>query len=169
MHVNLSRNWRNVGYTVRGTTPLPTPTGPVVQMVKICLQCGITGSGRSLGEGNGYPLQYSCLDNPMDKGAWQATVHGVTRGGHDREPSIAAVLRLLIRVAAVSCLVFLQQCSSFSYLFFTQDQQRNRTEIAEFSPDLTEESQVLLWPWPRRFACWPHFLLFSHSVTFDSL
>ena len=33
----------------------------------------------------------------------------------------------------------------------------------------TEESQVLLWPWPRRSACWPHFLSFSHSVTFDSL
>ena len=36
----------------------------------------IPGSGRSLGEGNGYPLQYSCLKNSMDRGAWQATVHG---------------------------------------------------------------------------------------------
>ena len=35
----------------------------------------IPGSGRSLGERNGYPLQYSYLDNPMDRGAWQATVH----------------------------------------------------------------------------------------------
>ena len=32
------------------------------------------------GEGNGTPLQYSCLENPMDGGAWQATVHGVTKG-----------------------------------------------------------------------------------------
>ena len=39
----------------------------------------ILGSGRSLGEGNGYPLQYSCLENSMDRGAWQATVHGVTK------------------------------------------------------------------------------------------
>ena len=31
------------------------------------------------GEGNGNPLQYSCLENPMDKGAWQATVHGVAK------------------------------------------------------------------------------------------
>ena len=31
--------------------------------------------GRSPGEGNGYPLQYSCLENPMDRGAWQATLH----------------------------------------------------------------------------------------------
>ena len=35
----------------------------------------IPGSGRSPGEGNGSPLQYSCLENPMDKGAWWATVH----------------------------------------------------------------------------------------------
>ena len=42
----------------------------------------IPESGRSPGEGNSYPLQYSCLGNPMDRGAWQATVHGVTRGRH---------------------------------------------------------------------------------------
>ena len=39
----------------------------------------IPGSGRSPGEGNGNPLQYSCPENPMDKGAWQATVHRVTQ------------------------------------------------------------------------------------------
>ena len=37
----------------------------------------IPGSGRSPGEGNGNPLQYSCLENPIDGGAWWATVHGV--------------------------------------------------------------------------------------------
>ena len=37
----------------------------------------IPGSGRSPGEGNGNPLQYSCLGSPIDQGAWQATVHGV--------------------------------------------------------------------------------------------
>ena len=39
----------------------------------------IPESGRSPGGGNGNPLQYSCLENPMDRGAWQATVHGVTK------------------------------------------------------------------------------------------
>ena len=39
----------------------------------------IPGSGRSPGESNGYPLQYSCLENPMDGGAWWAAVHGVTK------------------------------------------------------------------------------------------
>ena len=38
----------------------------------------VPGSGRSPGGGNSNPLQYSCLENPMDRGAWQATVHVVT-------------------------------------------------------------------------------------------
>ena len=39
----------------------------------------IPGWGRSPGEGNGYPLEYSCLENSMDRGAWQAIVHGATK------------------------------------------------------------------------------------------
>ena len=39
----------------------------------------IPGLGRSPGEGNGNPLQYSCLGNPMNRGAWWATVHGVAK------------------------------------------------------------------------------------------
>ena len=39
----------------------------------------IPGSGRALVEGNGNPLQYSCLENSIDRGAWRATVHGVTK------------------------------------------------------------------------------------------
>ena len=54
--------------------PREFPGGPVV---RICLQVG--GSGRSPGEGNGHPLQYSCLENPMDRGAWRAAVYGITK------------------------------------------------------------------------------------------
>ena len=43
----------------------------------------IPGLGRSPGEGNGNPLQYSYLENPTDRGAWQATVHGIARVGHN--------------------------------------------------------------------------------------
>ena len=39
----------------------------------------IPGSGRPPGEGNGNPLQYSCLENPMVRGAWRSTVHGVAK------------------------------------------------------------------------------------------
>ena len=53
----------------------------------ICLQCRRPRlgpqSGRSPGEGNDNPLRYSCLENSIDRGAWQATVHGVSRVGHD--------------------------------------------------------------------------------------
>ena len=46
--------------------------------LRICLQCRRPGLGRSPGGGHGNPLQYSCLENPIDKGAWQPEVHGIT-------------------------------------------------------------------------------------------
>ena len=52
-----------------GKEPASTAEDPVV----------IPGSGRSPGGGHGNPLQYSCLENPMNRGAWRATVHGVTQ------------------------------------------------------------------------------------------
>ena len=42
----------------------------------------VSGLGRSPGGEQGYPLQYPCLENPMDRGAWQATVHGSKRAGY---------------------------------------------------------------------------------------
>ena len=49
--------------------------------------CGsIHVSGQFPGGGNGNPLQYSCLGNPMDRGAWRATVHGVTKESDKTEP-----------------------------------------------------------------------------------
>ena len=52
---------------------LPTNTGDTGD------ETWIPGLGRSHGKGNGNPSQYFCLKNPMDRGAWRATVHGVTR------------------------------------------------------------------------------------------
>ena len=62
-------------------------TSLVVQWLRICPAMqgaqiyvhSTPGSGRSPGEGNDNPLQYSCLENPMDRGAWWATVHGVAK------------------------------------------------------------------------------------------
>ena len=63
---------------------LPWRTSLVAQMLKrLAYNAGdlglVTGSGKSSGEGKGNPLQYSCLENPMDRGAWWTTVHGVAK------------------------------------------------------------------------------------------
>ena len=57
----------------------------------------IPGSGRSSGEGNGNPLQYSCLENPMDGGAWWATVHGVSKSRTRLSNFTFTFIRFLIR------------------------------------------------------------------------
>ena len=59
-----------------------TPSGAVVKNLPIKAEdakdkCSVPEWRRCPGEGNGYPLQYSCLENPVDRGAWWATVHGV--------------------------------------------------------------------------------------------
>ena len=61
------------------------PVGSVVKNLPVNAEDtgSILGSGRSPGEGNGNPLQYSCLGKSMDRGAWQTSVHGIARYGHD--------------------------------------------------------------------------------------
>ena len=58
----------------------------------------IPGFGRSPGEGNGYPLQYTCLENSTDRGAWRATAHGFeeldTSAGLTHNPAFVSVLLL---------------------------------------------------------------------------
>ena len=59
------------------------PSGSVVKNLPANAgdKYSVPGLGRFPGEGNCNPLQYSCLENPMDRGSWQATVHGVTKSG----------------------------------------------------------------------------------------
>ena len=56
----------------------------------------IPGSGKSPGEGNGNPLQYSCLGNPMDRGSWWATVHGVAESDMTEQLHFHFLLRTII-------------------------------------------------------------------------
>ena len=84
INANLSPPWRN------STKPVPSrnfPTGSAVKNPPANAgdASSIPGSRRPPGEGNGNPLQYPCLGNAMDRGAWQLTVHGVARIGHDLE------------------------------------------------------------------------------------
>ena len=65
--------------TLASLVPQMVKNPPAMQDTWVQYLGPIPGSGRSLREGNGYALQYSCLENPMDRGAWWATVHGVKR------------------------------------------------------------------------------------------
>ena len=56
----------------------------------------IPGLGRSPGEGNGYPVQYSCLENSMDRGAWWATVRGVAKSHTTEQVTLHAVIEMLV-------------------------------------------------------------------------
>ena len=64
---------KRASQVVLGVKNLPANAGNIRDM------SSISGLGRSPGGGHGSPLQYSCLENPMDRGAWQATVHRVTQ------------------------------------------------------------------------------------------
>ena len=55
----------------------------------------VSGPGRSPGEGNGNPLQYSCLGNPTDRGDWRATAHGVSRVRHNLATQPPPIIQFL--------------------------------------------------------------------------
>ena len=116
----------------------------------------IPGSGRSPGEGNGNPLQYSCLENPMDRGAWQATVLGVTKSQTRLSnftllmtqctiQNVIFVFRFLkieVQLICKSVLVSgAQQSDSVIHIFF----------FRLFSP-VTTHSSILAWkiPWAQK-------------------
>ena len=63
----------------------------------------VPGSGGSPGEGNGNPLQYSYLENPMERGAWQATVHGVAKAFTFTYDLVGACMLLLLLLSRFSC------------------------------------------------------------------
>ena len=75
---DMAKHWNHV----HGVNTIRGPPGDSEVKASACNAgdlSSIPGSGRSSGEGNGKPLQYSCLENPMDRGAWWATVHGVAK------------------------------------------------------------------------------------------
>ena len=88
-----ARHHRRERRPQQGKKPVP-PTGFLRSLVESTCNAGdlgsIPGLGRFPGEGNGNPLQYSCLENPMDRGAWRPAVHGVARGGHTTGDAAAA-------------------------------------------------------------------------------
>ena len=79
---------QHVGYCCLGSSVVKNPSANAGDA------SSVPGSERSTGGGIGNPLQYSCLDNPMDRGAWWTTVHGVARVRHDlvTEPHTRGIL-----------------------------------------------------------------------------
>ena len=76
----------------------------------------IPGSGRSSGIGNGYPLQYSCLEKSMDRGAWWATVHGDARFRHDWVTNTMFFWSFCHWALPLSFLLLLTWLSSYHFL-----------------------------------------------------
>ena len=74
----------------------------------------IPGSGRSPEEGNGYPLQYSCLENPLDRGPWQA-IQSIGSQSLTREKRLSAHAQLLYDVALVSAVTAKRMTSMYAY------------------------------------------------------
>jgi len=73
----------------------------------------IPGSGRSPGEGNGNPLQYSYLENPMDRGAWWATVHGVAKS----QTQLSMCVYVCVCVCVCVCIyIYIYICKIVSHL-----------------------------------------------------
>ena len=102
----------------------------------------IPGSGRSPGEGNGNRLQYSCLENPMDREAWWATVHGVAKSWTRRSdftsflPSLQSHLTSGIYWRLQLCtlrLMFLFSCFSF---YFVETFQPDSLFFISYSPQI---------------------------------
>ena len=87
----------------------------------------ILGLERSPGREPGNPLQYSCLDNPMDKGPWQATVHGVARVTHNLATKPTTKHRARQNIAAVLIDDKVEPCSNIPQEFIS-------TSIALLSP-----------------------------------
>ena len=102
----------------KGESPLPFPGGTAANAGNAG---SIPGEGRSPGEGNGNPHQYSCLGNPMDRKAWWVTVQGVTESRTRRSNQATAVFSLyttLISVCIVLNYSYMFKCELFNALFF---------------------------------------------------
>ena len=98
----------------------------------------IPGLGRSLGEGNGNPLQYSCLENPMDRGACWATVRRMQRVGHDWATSLSLSLLSWIDVEFYQILLCICWDHHVAFVFPFVD---------VFHVDWFAYGETSLWPW----------------------
>ena len=98
-------------------TSVAQPVKNLSAMQETPVQSGVNqGSGRSPGEGIGYPPQYSHLENSMDRGAWQATVHGVAKSDTTKQLSLSPYKRLQFCFVSITILLKWCLCSDLDIL-----------------------------------------------------
>ena len=134
----------------------------------------IPGSGRSPGEGNGNPFQYSCLGNPMDRGVWWATVHGVAKSWSDWATNTftSLVKGVLVQVSSVtqSCLTLCDPMNHSTPGFPVHHQLPESTQThVHCVGDAIQTSHPLSSPSPPTFSLSQHQGFFkwvspSHQV-----
>ena len=110
------------------------------------------------GEGNGNPLQYSCLENPMDRGAWWAAVHGSQKVGHDWATSLH--FNCLIKILIFCPLMGIKFCGEVTHLFlvmvrlqeaFFGNNLLNTTTQNKQSLENLSEDTTQSWTWLSNF------------------
>ena len=101
----------------------------------------IPGLGRSPGDRNGYPLQYSCLEHSMDRGAWRATVHGVTKTWTQHDHArLKEEKREILRTLAHT---FIQSTGAIPFAFFQTQGPQNHWSLLFRAPSIVRPPQFL--------------------------
>ena len=87
--------------------------------------CNAGDPGSIPGEGNGHPLQYSCLGNPLDRGAWWATAHGVTRVGHDLATKPPPKIHMILPITGFQAKETLSMYLNWNKFIWTLKKKKN--------------------------------------------
>ena len=130
----------------------------------------ISGSGRSPGEGNGNPLQYSCLENPIDRGAWPATVHEVTESQTQQTtPDLSNTPTFLASVFTVRTDTEIPDEAQEGFMALSAKEESSRL-CGRLGQRVQWGSNIL--PWPQRYlalrvigtAFWKYWWAFCRKV-----
>ena len=107
------------------------------------------GSGRSPGEGNGNPPQYSCLENPMDRGAWRATVHGVAKSRTQLSDFTFFLCPEIDHRGGMTSLNLRSRLGQRHEVTELRGRRRGAESLAEFSAQCCGEGSVSVLCWSR--------------------
>ena len=110
----------------------------------------IPGSGRSPGGGNGNPLQYSCLENPMDRGSWWATVHGVTKSWTQLSMHVKLIFWCVNKFCYLIWIPSLKSSDSWmkwTTQFINLHDSKNQAHTCPHNSSFLNQSADIPWGW----------------------